>query len=971
MRTRFTDLSQPEIIRPVAAPVNSYVRPADPAPSPLHGLASGLADLSEGVSSFMGKRQQTTDKESAAKAEALFNANHQLGWAEAQKQGLIPAQYNPVFAKAYKQAQGNYAGVVLRQKFQKAYDAWDGKGSENPEDFNKFFSDFVAQNVDPNADPSVLEGLNPHVSKLMEDGTSMWTNDSSVAMRKRSDATHAALDGNDMDAAHEDPKPDYQKMWTNIQTRREAALASGTTAEAYDAGIVKSAAMKAVELDDEKLIDFIAKQPIPGNKDGLKYEDIPEFNDAIKQAKTQISTENRARKNFEYTQQERDDKKAREDLMIGVQTQLAIDPKATIPEEVYKKGEAAGWATMRKDVIDIKKSMLDDREAEDKRNILDLDIGITTGETTRETLWDAAKKGVIRDPQTWDRLQQKLKAYDEDKLKGYNLFDNERVKFWKQSFIQRSQTDGFASKVFGDSLALNDEAVQATGDYNGMLMDWIKANPEEAKNPANIYAKADEFGKIIAQRFDMKQLPDSGNRYRGTEDQANALFTAGAQDAKTTAFDKQKSDVAAPVPVSKWYQDNAPPNYKTLDPEAQKAIEDGAAAVGKSPEEFNKMLWENMKRWQEQQPQKDGMLQNQSSPIGNEVGGLIQTAYTDAQTQADNPVSDSTPIVSLIGHSEGTDKGAGYDETLGYGKFTNGPVDLTHMTMAEVDALQTKMLQHPANDLNSSAVGRYQAIRTTLRDWRRENDIPDTAVFDKKMQDKFAHDRLQFRGLDQWKAGELTDEQFARNLADEWASLPTGPSGKSAYPGQRASVSWKQVLTSLKATRDNGGDPFASILGGDTKPADTGVIPAAYSKLPPEEAKQFAQWNSDPIANDEPNRKSVDPQLGEVIKLAREKSGVKFVVGAGKRTAEQQKKAVEWGWSKTMKSDHLDGGAADLWAIGEDGAIDWSPEKQDEIAKAMKAAAAELGYTLDWGGDWKSFKDRPHFAIKRNKDISA
>lgn len=636
MRTRFTDLSQPEIIRPVASPVNSYVRPADPAPSPLHGLASGLADLSEGVSSFMGKRQQTTDKESAAKAEALFNANHQLGWAEAQKQGLIPAQYNPVFAKAYKQAQGNYAGVVLRQKFQKAYDAWDGKGSENPEDFNKFFSDFVAQNVDPNADPSVLEGLNPHVSKLMEDGTSMWTNDSSVAMRKRSDATHAALDGNDMDAAHEDPKPDYQKMWTNIQTRREAALASGTTAEAYDAGIVKSAAMKAVELDDEKLIDFIAKQPIPGNKDGLKYEDIPEFNDAIQQAKTQISTENRARKNFEYTQQERDDKKAREDLMIGVQTQLAIDPKATIPEEVYKKGEAAGWATMRKDVIDIKKSMLDDREAEDKRNILDLDIGITTGETTRETLWDAAKKGVIRDPQTWDRLQQKLKAYDEDKLKGYNLFDNERVKFWKQSFIQRSQTDGFASKVFGDSLALNDEAVQATGDYNGMLMDWIKANPEEAKNPANIYAKADEFGKIIAQRFDMKQLPDSGNRYRGTEDQANALFTAGAQDAKTTAFDKQKSDVAAPVPVSKWYQDNAPPNYKTLDPEAQKAIEDGAAAVGKSPEEFNKMLWENMKRWQEQQPQKDGMLQNQSSPIGNEVGGLIQTAYTDAQTQADN-----------------------------------------------------------------------------------------------------------------------------------------------------------------------------------------------------------------------------------------------------------------------------------------------------------------------------------------------
>jgi hypothetical protein len=32
----------------------------------------------------------------------------------------------------------------------------------------------------------------------------------------------------------------------------------------------------------------------------------------------------------------------------------------------------------------------------------------------------------------------------------------------------------------------------------------------------------------------------------------------------------------------------------------------------------------------------------------------------------------------------------------------------------------------------------------------------------------------------------------------------------------------------------------------------------------------------------------------------------------------------------------------------------------------VKAAAEELGVALDWGGDWKKFKDGPHFELDRN-----
>lgn len=59
------------------------------------------------------------------------------------------------------------------------------------------------------------------------------------------------------------------------------------------------------------------------------------------------------------------------------------------------------------------------------------------------------------------------------------------------------------------------------------------------------------------------------------------------------------------------------------------------------------------------------------------------------------------PLLDLIGLTEGTDKGRGYNETLAYGRLTGGPVDLVGMTLSQIDALQTRMLQHKENVWNS------------------------------------------------------------------------------------------------------------------------------------------------------------------------------------------------------------------------------------------------------------------------------
>jgi len=96
------------------------------------------------------------------------------------------------------------------------------------------------------------------------------------------------------------------------------------------------------------------------------------------------------------------------------------------------------------------------------------------------------------------------------------------------------------------------------------------------------------------------------------------------------------------------------------------------------------------------------------------------------------------PVLNAIGKAEGTDKGRGYDETLGYGKFTGGDRDLQGMTINQVIDLQTDMLKHPANKFNSSALGRYQITRQTLRDFAPRLGLDGNTKFNAATQDKIA-----------------------------------------------------------------------------------------------------------------------------------------------------------------------------------------------------------------------------------------
>lgn len=115
------------------------------------------------------------------------------------------------------------------------------------------------------------------------------------------------------------------------------------------------------------------------------------------------------------------------------------------------------------------------------------------------------------------------------------------------------------------------------------------------------------------------------------------------------------------------------------------------------------------------------------------------------------------------------------------------------------------------------------------------------------------------------------------------------------------------------------------------------------------------------------NLKGVHPDMVKIVKRAIEITEVDFMVIEGVRTVERQKILVAQGASKTMNSRHIPGKdgyakAVDLAAwVG--GSIRWDWPLYNKIADAMKKAAAELKIPLEWGGDWKTFKDGPHFQL--------
>jgi peptidoglycan L-alanyl-D-glutamate endopeptidase CwlK len=112
----------------------------------------------------------------------------------------------------------------------------------------------------------------------------------------------------------------------------------------------------------------------------------------------------------------------------------------------------------------------------------------------------------------------------------------------------------------------------------------------------------------------------------------------------------------------------------------------------------------------------------------------------------------------------------------------------------------------------------------------------------------------------------------------------------------------------------------------------------------------------------------VHPDLVRVVRRAAEETAMAFMVIEGLRTRERQVQLLKQGATTTMRSRHLTGHAVDLAPLIDldgDGNLDvsWRWPHYFTLANHIKAAAVAEDVHIEWGGDWRDFKDGPHWQL--------
>ena len=124
-------------------------------------------------------------------------------------------------------------------------------------------------------------------------------------------------------------------------------------------------------------------------------------------------------------------------------------------------------------------------------------------------------------------------------------------------------------------------------------------------------------------------------------------------------------------------------------------------------------------------------------------------------------------------------------------------------------------------------------------------------------------------------------------------------------------------------------------------------------------------------ANDEKHLKKVHPDLARVIRRAATiwpHEDQSFFITCSLRTLDEQKKMVAAGASRTMHSRHLPGKtnklshAIDL-AVRMGKTVKWDWPLYVQMSKVVMQAAKLEKVKIEWGGNWTSFRDGPHYQL--------
>ena len=133
--------------------------------------------------------------------------------------------------------------------------------------------------------------------------------------------------------------------------------------------------------------------------------------------------------------------------------------------------------------------------------------------------------------------------------------------------------------------------------------------------------------------------------------------------------------------------------------------------------------------------------------------------------------------------------------------FERGDEDITKMSISEVDKLQTDYLNYQKSigreeGNRSAAMGAYQML-----DVKKVAELmgldPDKTIFDKETQDKMVEYYLNYAGLKEFEAGDISAEEFNNRLAEQFASVQT-TGGVGVYDDDNMNKAKQNLLQILQ-----------------------------------------------------------------------------------------------------------------------------------------------------------------------------
>lgn len=517
-RTPVRDLTPPRDIQPAARPVNTYVRPAQPERSTLHHVADALGELGRDAQAFARQRQAEADEEARLEGEAAFYRDHEAGYRLGTATGAVPPQHSPSFVEGFNTAQGHVTGIQMRQAFNERFQAWEGRHTASPEDFQGWYQEFVQERLATD-DPDQLRALLPHVETMTSEAYDAYYRVRNARVMEDSITTHVGVSALTIDEAINQAfgtahGPSVDMLWADLVAQRDEALAGGIPPSRYDENLFNTIIAKAIEHQDPALLELLDR-PMPGEEIPLSHH--PQFLEDRIDVQSRVMRAIAAQEDADYQAQLERDQEREDAIVREVIRTLSESPAIEIADSIIDE-----WAIYdplaRQRLENLRSTFAQSGEREDPQALLEIELDIVQGATRQEIMALAGPGGPIRNATTLARLIDRVEQSMEF---GRQALQIEPYRRYREHLLSVLGARRDPLILTLPRTELTEEYIAAMRDLDIAVMEWLQANPNASF--VERHRAMDEIGRFILNRIEGDPALYDDPQYQSQEDYLEAL----------------------------------------------------------------------------------------------------------------------------------------------------------------------------------------------------------------------------------------------------------------------------------------------------------------------------------------------------------------------------------------------------------------------------------------------------------------